>query len=51
MGTTSNSHHTAQNALAHNKLGDVLTLKVFWDIPSKNLSELQTSTQNQSEAG
>jgi len=50
MGTTNNGHHTAQNTLEHNKLGDGLTLKVFWDIPSRNFSELQTSTQNQSEA-
>jgi hypothetical protein len=50
MGTTSNSHHTVQNALAH-KLGDVLTLKVFWDIPSRNLGELQTITQNKIRSG
>jgi len=35
---------------AHNKLGNVLNLRIFWVIPSRNLGELQTSTQNQSEA-
>jgi hypothetical protein len=31
MRTTRNRRHTVQNALAYNKLCNVLTLKVFWD--------------------